>query len=71
MTKILTILLAAFALSGCANMTPEQKRNTWIAVGAVVITGAVLASKDEVQQRRCHTFIVVGPGGSDHVTRCE
>ena len=45
MTKIIAICLA-FALSGCANMTPGQKTAAWVVVG-VAVTAVVLSQDND------------------------
>ena len=44
MIRIIAICLA-LVLSGCANMTPEQKTVAWVA-GGVVVTAIILSSSD-------------------------
>ena len=70
MRKLFPILFLLAA--GCANMTEQQKQQAWITVGAAIVVGAIVAAQDDSQDsQRCHSFIVVGPGDSDHVTVCE
>jgi len=57
------VLLTIMLMAGCANMTYEQKRNTIIAVGVVVVAGAIVASQDDGSiaiNRNC--YVLVPPG---------
>ncbi len=39
------LLLIVLLLSGCANMTPGQKKGAWIAAGIVVASIAIVESQ--------------------------
>jgi hypothetical protein len=59
-------------LAGCANMTPQEKRNVWIGIGVGLAVGAIVASQDQDPAREpCNDFIVVGPDGGSQITRCR
>ena len=44
MYKLIPVLILALTLSGCANMTPGQKKAAWVVAGVVVV-GAIAASQ--------------------------
>ena len=62
MRKIILLVMVIFSISGCANMTPVQKRNTAIAVGVVIIAGAIVASQDGDVAMNQNCYVLVPPG---------
>ena len=74
--KTLIMLSTLLLFSGCATAPTDQESDShtglWIALGAAVVIGAVALSKsDGDSSQQCDSFIVVGPNGSDRVTRCK
>lgn len=57
--KKLFLILMAFVLSACANMTEREKQTAWI-VGGVVVVGAiiVLSASDNATVEPCRKFFI-------------
>lgn len=57
--KKLFLILTAFVLTACANMTEREKQTAWI-VGGVVVVGVVIAlsASDDVPIEPCRKFFI-------------
>ena len=68
MNRIIAICLA-LVLSGCANMSPEQKTVAWVVTG-VVVTAIILSSDDDHKATpRCKP--TVSGSGADFDFSCR
>ena len=69
MNKIVSIVCISLILSGCANMTPGEKKTAWIIAG-IVVAGVALSKDSSADVEECVDTIGFPNSSGVHIVGC-